>query len=429
MLNFNLTGDFMNAPIDSTLVSLATYLTARREAILNNWRTACQNDPACNSIASLSREEFNNKVPFMLNVFDQRLRQLALNADIMLLAQEHGLHRWQKGYTLAELLTEIHHLHGILLDELRQYWQRYPTPEISRITESYEYLSWFTMLSISGSIEQYTDLQRLDASNRVQLLQQALDDLNELTRQRGDLLRTASHDLRGSFGIIQGAASYLNMVEADEPERKQMLEMLNRNLTTVRDMVIQLMDLARLEAGQESLSIQSFDAGQLLNQLIESYQPLAEEAGLMLKADGPAELIVESDPLQLQRIVQNLVLNALKHTRSGWVSVSWVRESDYRWLIGVQDSGPGLPNQDAGSYSQVLAPTPESSAAFGLPTPEADAREKAVIQAPKAAKGEGIGLSIVKRLCELLRASLEIETKTGEGTLFRIRLGLHWKAQ
>ncbi|MGM9506861.1 sensor histidine kinase [Larkinella sp. GY13] len=419
----------MNTPIDPSLATLANYLTARREAILNTWRTACQNDPACNTIASLSREEFNNKVPFILNVFDQRLRQLALNADIKQLSEEHGLHRWQKGYTLQELLTEIHHLNQVLLDELRHYWQRHPAPEMDWVAESYEYLSWFKTLSISGSVGQYTELQRLDASNRVQLLQQALDDLNELTRQRGDLLRTASHDLRGSFGIIEGAASYLNLVEAEEPERKQMLEMLNRNLTTVREMVIQLMDLARLEAGQESLNIQSFNAGQLLHQLIDSYQPLAEEAGLMLKADGPAELLVESDPLQLQRIVQNLVLNALKHTRSGWVSVSWVRESDYRWLIGIQDSGPGLPNQDAGSYSQALAPIPESSAAFGVPTPEADAREKAVIQAPKTAKGEGIGLSIVKRLCELLRASLEIETKTGEGTLFRIRLGLHWKTQ
>ncbi|WP_138993435.1 sensor histidine kinase [Larkinella sp. C7] len=419
----------MNTPIDPSLATLATYLAARREAILNTWRTACQNDPACNTIASLSREEFNNKVPFILNVFDQRLRQLALNADIEQLSEEHGLHRWQKGYTLQELLTEIHHLNQVLLDELRHYWQRHPAPEMDWVAESYEYLSWFKTLSISGSVGQYTELQRLDASNRVQLLQQALDDLNDLTRQRGDLLRTASHDLRGSFGIIEGAASYLNLVEADEPERKQMLEMLNRNLTTVRNMVIQLMDLARLEAGQESLNIQPFNAGQLLHQLIDSYQPLAEEAGLMLKADGPTELLVESDPLHLQRIVQNLVLNALKHTQSGWISVSWVRESNYRWLIGIQDSGPGLPNQDSGSYSQVLAPIPESSAAFGVPTPEADAREKAVIQAPKAAKGEGIGLSIVKRLCELLRASLEIETKAGEGTLFRIRLGLHWKTQ
>ncbi|GAB3903225.1 hypothetical protein GCM10028803_31290 [Larkinella knui] len=417
----------MYTPVESPLVSLANYLAARREAILNNWRTACQNDPACNTMANLSREEFNNKVPFMLNVLEDRLRHLPLNGDIKVLAEEHGLHRWQKAYILEELLVEIHHINQMMLNELRQYWKLYPTPETERISESYEYLSWFYTLSINGSVEQYTDLQRIDASSRAQFLQGALNDLNEMTRQRGDLLRTASHDLRGSFGVIQGATSYLNLVEADEPERKQMLEMINRNLTTVREMVIQLMDLARLEAGQESVAIRSFNAGELLRSLIESYQPLATQKGLVLQADGPSDLEVESDPLQVQRVVQNLVLNALKHTDSGWISVSWARESDFRWLISVQDSGPGLPgNQDAGSLSQALAPTPESAAAFGFPNAEENAREEAVVQAPKSSKGEGIGLSIVKRLCELLRASLEIETKTGEGTLFRVRLLMRW---
>ncbi|MBD2757733.1 sensor histidine kinase [Spirosoma validum] len=96
-----------------------------------------------------------------------------------------------------------------------------------------------------------------------------------------------------------------------------MLDMLLRNLTTCRSLVTQLMDLARLEAGQEALHIQPLDAGQLLTNLVASYQPLATERGLLLKADGPASLPVACDPLQLQRIIQNLVLNALKHTPTG----------------------------------------------------------------------------------------------------------------
>jgi signal transduction histidine kinase len=411
----------------NTSPALVTYLVSRREAILNNWRTACQSDPAFNTTASLSREEFNNKAPRMLNELERRLRHEPLEADIELLAAEHGLHRWQKGYTLDELLGEVQHLNGILLGELRKYWQLYPTTDLQTAAQAYEHLAWFTNLSMKGSIEQYTDLQRIAASSRVQTLENALEELNEVQRQRGDLLRTASHDLRGSFGVIQGAASYLNREEADESNRKQMVEMLNRNLTTVRTMVIQLMDLSRLEAGQEPVVIRSFDAGQLLHTLVESYQALAKEKGLVLKADGPAELMVENDPLQLQRIVQNLVLNALNHTDTGFVSVSWSSEDTYRWIISIQDSGPGLPQQSAGSLAQVLSPTPDSSAAFGIANPQADAWEEEVIQASKAysSRGEGIGLSIVKRLCELLGANLEIETKTGGGTLFRIRLPVH----
>ncbi|GAB3343085.1 hypothetical protein GCM10027299_58500 [Larkinella ripae] len=419
----------MNTANASPLSSLALYLAARRDALLNIWRTTCEGDPACNAVANLNREEFNNKVPVMLNEFDHQLRHQPLTMDIKLLASEHGLHRWQKGYVLSELLAEVHHMNRILLDEFRQFWQLYPPADPALMIEAYEYLAQFTNLSVNGSVEQFADLQRTTASTRVQTLQNALDELNELTRQRGDMLRTASHDLRGSFGIIHGAASFLNLVDADETERKQMVEMLNRNLTTVRQMVVQLMDLARLEAGQETLSIQTFDAGKLLRDLVESYQPLAKEAGLLLRADGPSDLLVESDPLQLQRILQNLVLNALKQTAAGWVSVSWARENDYRWIVSVQDSGPGLPNQSASSYSQTLAPTAESSAAFGVETSEENAREADVVRASQSPfrQSEGIGLSIVKGLCELLRATLEIETKTGEGTLFRIRLATHWK--
>lgn len=128
--------------------------------------------------------------------------------------------------------------------------------------------------------------------------------------------------MRGSFGIIAGAAALLALTNESEEERKRFLDMLQRNLANSRHLVTQLIEVARLEAGQETLTIQSVDASQLLTNLVADYQPLAIERGLILKADGPASLIVESDPIQLQRILQNLVLNALKHTPTGFVSVS-----------------------------------------------------------------------------------------------------------
>lgn len=415
----------------ASLPQLVTFLAARREALLNNWRTACEADPALKGVSSLSREEFNNRVPFLLNIFQQRLVGQPEEDQIGLLAAEHGLHRWQKGYVLAELSAEMLQLSNRLLDELRLFWQAFPTTDCRVMPVAYERFFAFANQINTASLGQYTDLQRIAAASRVEALEKALNELNELGQQRADLLRHSSHDLRGSFGAIQGAASLLELVIDSNQERNQMLEMLLRNLTNCRSLVTQLMDLARLEAGQESLNIQAVDAGQLLREVVAGYQPLAAERGLLLKADGPASLPVECDPVQLQRIMQNLVLNALKHTPSGFVSVSWTRENSYRWIVSVQDSGPGLPTAtQVGSLPQVLAPAPDSTSAFGLPTPPADAPEGATAQASRSAfahQGEGIGLSIVKSLCELLRATLEIESKPGEGTLFRMRLAIHWQ--
>ena len=412
----------------ASLAQLVSFLIARREALLNNWRTACESDPTLKGVANLSREEFNNKVPFMLNVLQLRQGQ-AEEAQISLLAGEHGLHRWQKGYTLAELSAEMVHLGDILLGELRLFWQGYSTTDKADLQTAYEHFFRFAHQINITSIGKYADLQRVVAASRVEVLEKTLTELNGLAKQRADLLRHSSHDLRGSFGIVQGAASLLELLTDSDQERKQMLDMLSRNLTNCHSLVNQLMDLSRLEAGQEALTIQSMDAGQLLTNLVAGYQPLAAERGLSLKGDGPANLPVECDPAQLQRIIQNLVLNALKHTPTGFVSVSWSRESDYRWTVSVQDSGPGLPTATkAGSLAQLLAPAPESTAAFGQPNPKADAQQASNAQAASSAfahQGEGIGLSIVKKLCELLRAQLEIESKPGEGTLFRIRFAIH----
>ncbi|GAB3047239.1 sensor histidine kinase [Spirosoma pulveris] len=422
------TSSFDSSP---SLGNLAAYLFIRREAILNKWRTTCENDPSLNSTVSLSREEFNNKTPFMLNELERHLKGQAQQAPVSLLAAEHGLHRWQKGYSLHELLTEMQLLNQTLLEELRLFLEVYPSIDREILRTAYEYIATFTNQITTGSLEQYTTLQRISASSRVEALEKTLTELNEVSKQRSTLLHQSSHDLRSNFGIIQGAASLLEMAGDSEEERTEFLAMLQRNLANSRSLVSQLIDLARLEAGQEPLQIQPFNAGRFLSDLVEDYQLLAQERNLVLKADGPDQLAVECDPHHLQRIVQNLVLNALKYTPTGFVSISWSRESDSRWTLSVQDSGPGLPttNQN-GSLPQVLSPSPESTAAFGLPNPEADAEEATITQATGSSfahQGEGIGLSIVKGLCELLRAGLEIESYPGMGTLFRIRLSTHWQ--
>jgi signal transduction histidine kinase len=148
--------------------------------------------------------------------------------------------------------------------------------------------------------------------------------------------------------------------------------------------------------------------------------------------------VVETDRIKLQRIGQNLLLNALKYTTStpqnpAIVSVSWSVEGDYRWVFSIQDSGPGLPSTTVGTLSQQLRPTVEPTSVLGpdqaepvavlpdgIPPIPAPAQMDSASQPSQG--GEGVGLQIVKRLCELLDANLDVETKAGRGTLFRIRL-------
>ncbi|RIV26760.1 sensor histidine kinase [Fibrisoma montanum] len=412
-------------------VELATYLFARREALLNLWRTACEADVTIPNTANLSREEFNDQVPVVLDLFDQQLRGQPLAHDLSYLASEHGLHRWHKGYSLRALLAELSHLYQCLAAEVTAYSHHYPNAEPAVLHKAYESIVRFSSLLTSGSVTRYAELQREQAAGRAEALQLTLNRVQELTRQRSAILRTATHDLRGGFGIIQGAASLLTKPNATDEEQAGRLSMLQRNLLSISDMLSQLTDLARLEAGQETVHSDTFNASELLRSTVQSIEPLAHERGLFVQADGPEELIVQTDRILVQRIIQNLLLNAIKYTPSGFVSVSWSAIDSHHWIIGIQDTGPGLPKSLASSLLEPLKPTVEFSSVLQNTVQPASATSEDIepVAPPKThtdqSAGEGIGLYVVKRLCELLRANLDIETQPNRGTLFRLRLATH----
>jgi two-component system CheB/CheR fusion protein len=212
---------------------------------------------------------------------------------------------------------------------------------------------------------------------------QILGQLRQQLRERGELLRSTSHDLRGNFGIIQGAASLLTIADTDE-ERSQMLVMLQRNIQQATRMLTELLDVARLEAGQEERHITAFDVAELLGALIDSVRPMATGKGLLLKQIGPSSLPVSGDGTKINRIVQNLLLNAIKYTQQGQITVEWQAGPDDQWQLIVTDTGPGLSTTSWNSG------------------------------------GEGIGLTITRQLCQLLDGRMDIDSRPEVGTRFTL---------
>ena len=105
------------------------------------------------------------------------------------------------------------------------------------------------------------------------------------------------------------------------------------------------MDLTRLQAGQELRDVKPIDVAVLLRELLENLQPQAVARGLFLNADGAETLIVDADAIKVRRIAQNLLLNALKYTQAGGVTMGWgdSRNNDAkRWMLWVKDTGPGF---------------------------------------------------------------------------------------
>jgi signal transduction histidine kinase len=134
---------------------------------------------------------------------------------------------------------------------------------------------------------------------------------------------------------------------------------------------------------------------------------------------------VQGDAVKVRRIAQNLILNAIGVTDRGGVRVLW-EERDApgakQWLLCVQDTGPGFQQQSAAAPLEdaLRKATEEGHQADASESAPAPMLTSQSAPAACASHGEGIGLSIVKRLCELLNASLELETAAGAGTTFRV---------
>jgi len=415
------------------LDALALYLRDRRQSILDLWRAVVLADPKLETAANTSLVHFENIVPRIFDSFERSLRlasERPLNRSEREKFAEHGSHRWQQGYSLREVVREWGHFQLCVLAEIDRFAETEDgaRPEAAAFARRL----WLEMCNegIGDSVEQFTELQQSEAEGLFQDLQGAVNELRSLDRQRAEIWHEAAHDLRGNVSLVTSSASILTEENVPDRLRARAFSLLQTSVTSLLELLEDLLSLARLEAGRDSLQLQTFDAGALLQSLCATLEPRSAQKGLSLKVEGPASLMVEGDAAKIQRIFQNLALNAVKYTERGEIAICWgpTRETDIdRWRIRIQDTGPGMQTTPGGPLAEslreatVAAKMTEifSSSPDVEPVPDAGPSPPASsFQRP----GEGIGLLIVKRLCELLQASLEIASEPGQGTVVQVVL-------
>lgn len=380
-------------------------------------------DPDLTSGNSLSRDEMNDHIPALLAAFEVALTRrgpVAVEDDPALAdaardAEAHGTHRWQQGYDLREVTLELSRLNECMCLELESYAEAHPELPHRVMATARRLWAQACTVATSESTAKFYRLQQLEAAGHIEELEAALEDLTELDRLRAELWQQAAHDLRGNVAVVANATVGLATDEITQSARQRFLALLQRNVGSLNHLLNDVTSLARLQAGEEHRQVAPYDAAELLGGLCLGLTGLAEQRGLYLRFDGPSPLLVEGDAVKVRRIVQNLILNALSYTRQGGVEATWgdgPPGDGRRWQFTLRDTGPGLRNALPGSPTGVLEP------ATALVH---DARAGAAAGGTThGMAGEGLGLSIVKRLCDLLDAAVEVESREDEGTTFRI---------
>lgn len=436
------------APPGDQLLALASHLNSRRGSILEKWRAAVKQDSELKNATTLSSAQFYDHIPSVLDSFEKNLcaRSQAdaseAAEDRRELAADHGLHRWHHGYNQQEVMREWGHLHLCLVAELEEYDAVHP--EVAHDVMAFARLTLAQLCSdgVNESASRYARLQQVEAAGRLRDLEQALTQLRQVERQRADAWREAAHDLRGKLGVVKNVTEILTDDRLPESDRSEIRTMLQQGVESLHALLEDLIVLSRLDAGHDRRNITRFDAGAMLRDLCAAMKSAAKERNLFLESVGPDSFIVEGDSVKTQRIAQNLLLNAIKYTEKGGVKVGWSEvapQSYERWILYVQDTGPGFEDGSVTPLAHAIKKSTEEvqvveqeaekagqDSTFVAPAPvlPSESKTRPDYQPP----GEGIGLSIVKKLCELLDASLECETERGKGSTFRVTFPRHYQA-
>ena len=232
--------------------------------------------------------------------------------------------------------------------------------------------------------------------------------LREITREReaermkDEFFALVSHELRTPLTSILG---YLELLLEDEEVGegpRHFLEVVERNARRLLRLVGDLLFVAQVEAGRLALEPEDVDLGRLVREAVEAAQPRAEAAGARLSAEVAGEVPpLRGDRDRLGQVLDNLIANALKFAGGGRVTVG-LRERAGVAELSVSDTGPGISAEDqARLFDRFFR---ADSAVRG------------------AVPGVGLGLTIVKAICEAHGGDVAVESAPGAGATFRVRL-------
>lgn len=234
------------------------------------------------------------------------------------------------------------------------------------------------------------------------LLKRAKEAAEAADRIKSDFLATMSHELRTPLNVMLGYLELFLDGEFGEPTALQtdILRRLNQNSQVLYELITMVLDLNRLEAGQLPVEIKRVWIRDLIEEIREEMHGLCDQSRLtFIWLVGEALPVIYTDPGKLKVVVKNLLGNAIKFTDKGRVAIT-VEAENKGVAISVADTGIGIPKE---AHAMIFEPFRQVDSS-----------------ATRRYSGSGLGLNIVKRLLEVLKGTITVESEVGRGSKFRV---------
>jgi len=262
------------------------------------------------------------------------------------------------------------------------------------------------LVALFGVLLALLGARRAEALARRRNNQRVTAALNErlkaLNLDKDRYLGIAAHDLRNPLSSMRGLAELMLDAPLETEQQHEFLDTIRRTSDEMLTLVNDLLDISVIESGKLDLRRADQDVSKLVRQRMRHLEPHARSKQIALQVDAPEGQRVSIDPARFAQVVDNLVSNAIKFSPIGSTVAIALRFGDNGFTLGVQDQGPGIPEQDRKLLFRSF--------------------QKLSARPTGGEKSTGLGLAIVKKIVDAHDGQIEVDGAPGGGTRFTVTM-------
>ncbi len=388
---------------------LGQSLSQNIDLIVERWVEAVHWDGKIGSAKKLAHEAVRDSIPDVLAELARLLSQQSEDSqELEEKSLSHGFVRAEQGYDTTEIVREYRLLRTTILETLDEDFRK---SSVEEVLNTIQVIDRILDEIIACSMDSYIEARLHELQQMQAQLMLTNQELTRLIQVHKENLAYLAHELKTPLNSIIGFSDLLLREQRKQfklegqatPANLDHVERVLRNGQQLLKIINDALEISRYDQGQIQLNLNKVNVGYLVQEIVEEgLRPQAEAKGLELFVNvefAPQHILTDS--LRIQQLVNNLVSNAIKYTKSGEIRVTCQQLNQQEWSIIVADTGIGISKENQANIFESY---------FQIEPSE------------QPLQSVGLGLAIVSRIVKLFNGEVQLESTLGKGSVFTIKL-------